>query len=124
MLRSNLPALLRAHFPQLQEKTIEKAVDVLIKAMQDAIANGSRIEFRGFGSFDFTHTAARIGRNPKTGESVAIPARLRLNFKPGKELKKRVDANWVAAPESSKPEPVRRRERPDDADPTSPAQPG
>ena len=59
--------------------------------MSQSLSNGERIEIRGFGSFSLHHRPARIGRNPKTGESVALPAKFVPHFKPGKELRERVD---------------------------------
>jgi integration host factor subunit beta len=60
--------------------------------MADALVGGERIEIRGFGSFDLHHRAPRIGRNPKTGESLSLPAKVKVHFKPGKEMRDRVDA--------------------------------
>jgi integration host factor subunit beta len=60
--------------------------------MADALVEGERIEIRGFGSFDLHHRPARIARNPMTGESVDLPAKVKVHFKPGKEMRDRVDA--------------------------------
>lgn len=76
---------------QLQTKDIEYSVKVLVDTMTRALAKGQRIEIRGFGSFDLNERPPRIGRNPKTGASVQVPAKHVPHFKPGKELRERVD---------------------------------
>lgn len=76
---------------QLQTKDIEYSVKVLVDTMTRSLARGQRIEIRGFGSFDLNHRPARVGRNPKTGERVDVPAKQVPHFKPGKELRERVD---------------------------------
>ena len=75
----------------LQSKDIEYSVKVLVDTMTRALAKGQRIEIRGFGSFDLNYRPPRKGRNPKTGESVEVPAKHVPHFKPGKELRERVD---------------------------------
>ncbi len=77
--------------PQLHYKDVELAVKTIIEQMTQALANGNRIEIRGFGSFSLHFRPARMGRNPKTGEPVPLPAKYVPHFKPGKELRKRVD---------------------------------
>lgn len=76
---------------QLQSKDIEYSVKILVDSMTRALAKGQRIEIRGFGSFDLNYRPPRIGRNPKTGERVEVPAKYVPHFKPGKELRERVD---------------------------------
>ncbi|MCP2040701.1 integration host factor subunit beta [Neisseria sp. HSC-16F19] len=76
---------------QLAAKDVEQSVKVLVDTMTRALARGQRIEIRGFGSFDLNHRPARIGRNPKTGEKVDVPEKYVPHFKPGKELRERVD---------------------------------
>ena len=68
------------------------AVNCLLKHMADALVQGERIEIRGFGSFDLHHRPPRIARNPKTGEAVNLPAKVAIHFKPGKEMRDRVNA--------------------------------
>lgn len=75
----------------LQTKDIEYSVKVLVDTMTRSLARGQRIEIRGFGSFDLNHRPARVGRNPKTGERVDVPAKYVPHFKPGKELRERVN---------------------------------
>lgn len=79
------------HGTHLQAKDIEYSVKVLVDTMTRSLARGQRIEIRGFGSFDLNYRPARIGRNPKTGESVNVPEKHVPHFKPGKELRERVD---------------------------------
>ena len=76
---------------ELQTKDIEYSVKVLVDTMTRSLAKGQRIEIRGFGSFDLNDRPARVGRNPKTGERVEVPAKRVPHFKPGKELRERVD---------------------------------
>lgn len=76
---------------QLQAKDVEYSVKVLVDTLTRSLAKGQRIEIRGFGSFDLNHRPARVGRNPKTGEKVQVPEKFVPHFKPGKELRERVD---------------------------------
>ena len=76
---------------QLVGKDIAYSVKVLVDTMTRSLAKGQRIEIRGFGSFDLNHRPARVGRNPKTGEKVEVPEKYVPHFKPGKELRERVD---------------------------------
>ncbi len=78
---------------QLQAKDVEYGVKVLVDTMTRSLAKGQRIEIRGFGSFSLNERPARVGRNPKTGESVQVPEKFVPHFKPGKELRERVDAS-------------------------------
>jgi integration host factor subunit beta len=70
--------------------------------MNDALARGHRIEIRGFGSFSVTHRAPRMGRNPRSGESVAIPEKRVPHFKPGKALRQAVDQRTSELTQSGK----------------------
>ena len=81
---------------QLQSKDIEYSVKVLVDTMTRSLAKGQRIEIRGFGSFDLNYRPPRVGRNPKTGERVDVPAKYVPHFKPGKELRERVDQAFAA----------------------------
>ncbi|KKW67935.1 hypothetical protein AAV94_07080 [Lampropedia cohaerens] len=91
MTRSDLVEELAAHFSQLSQSDAEYAVRVLLEAMADALEQGHRIEIRGFGSFTVNRRAPRIGRNPRNGETVAVPEKRVLHFKPGKALREAVD---------------------------------
>ena len=70
---------------------VELGVKSILEQMSAALASGDRIEIRGFGSFSLHYRAPRMGRNPKTGESVALPGKHVPHFKPGKALRERVD---------------------------------
>lgn len=80
----------------LSERNVEYAVKVMLQQMSDVLASGGRIEIRGFGSFTLHTRPACIRRNPKTGGAVAVPARHVPHFKPGKELRDRVNAPMAA----------------------------
>ena len=92
MTRSELVTALAKRQPHLLRHDVELIVNCILTQMADAIAQGERIEIRGFGSFDLHHRPARIGRNPRTGESLSLPAKVKVHFKPGKEMRDRVDA--------------------------------
>jgi integration host factor subunit beta len=91
MTRSQLINRLAEKFPQLVAKDAEFAVRTILDAMSDTLAEGNRIEIRGFGSFALSHRPPRVGRNPKSGESVLVPEKRVPHFKPGKNLRERVD---------------------------------
>jgi integration host factor subunit beta len=92
VVKSELIRALNEKLPDSRLDDVELAVNCLLKQMADAIAKGERIEIRGFGSFDLHHRPARIARNPRTGEAVNLPAKVKVHFKPGKEMRDRVDA--------------------------------
>lgn len=75
----------------LMHKDVELAVKMILDEISDALARQDRVEIRGFGSFSLHHRPARTGRNPKTGEAVEIPAKFVPHFKPGKEMRERVN---------------------------------
>ncbi|MFM2035429.1 MAG: hypothetical protein RL459_694 [Pseudomonadota bacterium] len=91
MTRSDLVEELASRFSQLTHRDAEIAVRAILDAMNDALVAGHRIEIRGFGSFSISHRAPRLGRNPRSGESVAIPEKRVPHFKPGKALRMAVD---------------------------------
>jgi integration host factor subunit beta len=91
MTRSDLVEALAERFGQLTHRDAEFAVKALLEAMSDALARGHRIELRGFGSFTISHRPPRMGRNPRSGEKVAIPEKRVPHFKPGKALREEVD---------------------------------
>ena len=91
MTRSDLVEALAERFGQLTHRDAEFAVKALLEAMSDALARGHRIELRGFGSFTISHRPPRMGRNPRSGEQVAIPEKRVPHFKPGKALREEVD---------------------------------
>ncbi len=91
MTKSELIDILAAEQDHLPYKDVEVAVRKMIERMTTALATGERIEIRGFGSFSLHYRPARVGRNPKTGESVALAGKHAPHFKPGKELRDRVN---------------------------------
>jgi integration host factor subunit beta len=91
MTRSDLVEELAARFAQLTHRDAESAVKTILDAMGDALVRGNRIEIRGFGSFSVSRRPPRIGRNPRSGESVAVPEKRVPHFKPGKALREAVD---------------------------------
>jgi integration host factor subunit beta len=74
----------------------------MLEQMSESLANGERIEIRGFGSFSLHFRPPRVGRNPKTGASVSLPGKYVPHFKPGKELRERVDESALQNKISSK----------------------
>ena len=92
MTKSQLIEQLVDKNPQLSVRDIELVVKSLIDQMSESLANGDRIEIRGFGSFSLHYRAPRVGRNPKTGESVTLNGKYVPHFKPGKELRERANA--------------------------------
>lgn len=89
--KSELIERLTSKFTQLQQRDIDVSVRIILEAMISALNQGRRIEIRGFGSFTTNHRPARIGRNPKSGKNVSIPAKSVPHFKAGKQLRQRVD---------------------------------
>lgn len=94
--KSELIALLASRKPQLAQKDTELAVNTILDAMTAALVSGQRIEIRGFGSFSLSTRSSRIGRNPRSGEQVQVPAKQVPHFKAGKELRERVDEAFLA----------------------------
>ena len=92
MVKSELVRALNEKSSGLQERDVELALNCIIGQMANALAQGERIEIRGFGSFNLRHRPPRIARNPKSGESVNLPAKVAIHFKPGQEMRGRVDA--------------------------------
>ena len=93
MTKSELIEKLAASQSQLTAKDMELAVKMILDHMSDALARGERIEIRGFGSFSLHYRAPRVWRNPKSGESVSLPGKYVPHFKPGKELRERVNSS-------------------------------
>jgi integration host factor subunit beta len=91
MTKSELIERLSVRHPQLVAKDADLAVKTILDAMAEALAQGQRIEIRGFGSFSLNDRPPRVGRNPKSGEKVLVPAKRVPHFKAGKELRQRVD---------------------------------
>lgn len=91
--KSELIDILAKQQSHLALKDVELTVKCIIEQMNQALAAGERIEIRGFGSFSLRLRPPRMGRNPKTGESVALSKKHVPHFKPGKELRDRVNAS-------------------------------
>jgi integration host factor subunit beta len=91
MTKSELIARLAERNPRLVARDADEAVNTMLDAMTDALAGGQRIEIRGFGSFALNYRPPRLGRNPKSGDRVQVPAKYVPHFKAGKELRERVD---------------------------------
>ncbi len=91
MTRSDLITILSGRQPLLNHKDVELAVKNMIEQMSNSISIGERIEIRGFGSFILHHRLPRVGRNPKSGRSVDLDEKYVPHFKPGKELRDRVN---------------------------------
>ncbi|WP_439891755.1 integration host factor subunit beta [Ralstonia sp. 25C] len=107
MTKSELVEKLAARFPQLLLRDADIAVKTILDAMSDALADGHRIEIRGFGSFGLNRRPPRVGRNPKSGEKVLVPEKRVPHFKAGKELRERVDRSLERQGElSSEGEPA------------------
>ena len=91
MTKSELIEKLAEQQKHLSQTDVDLAVRSIIEQMSSALAAGDRIEIRGFGSFSLHFRPPRIGRNPKTGDSVALPGKHVPHFKPGKDLRERVN---------------------------------
>ena len=94
MTKSELIEVLARKQPQLAYRDIELAVKTILEYMSASLSSGERIEIRGFGSFSLHFRPARSGRNPKSGEPVSLPAKYVPHFKPGKELRERVNNKY------------------------------
>ena len=103
MTRSDLVEALAERFGQLTQRDAEFAVKSILDAMSEALVNGHRIEIRGFGSFSVNRRPPRMGRNPRSGESVAIPEKRVPHFKPGKALREAVDTRTAELESKAKP---------------------
>lgn len=97
MTKSELIERIAQKQSQLAYRDVELAVKTVLEHMADRLASGERIEIRGFGSFSLHFRPGRVGRNPKTGAPVSLPAKHVPHFKPGKELRERVDGRGHGA---------------------------
>lgn len=91
MTKSDLIERLAEQYQHLSAKEVETAIKEILEQMAMTLESGDRIEIRGFGSFSLHYRAPRQGRNPKTGEKVALSGKYVPHFKPGKELRERVN---------------------------------
>ena len=93
MTKSELIERIAGKQAQLSSKDCEFAVKSIIEYMSEALSDGGRIEIRGFGSFSLHYRVPRVGRNPKTGTPVSLRGKYVPHFKPGKELRDRVNSS-------------------------------
>ena len=91
MIRSELLQELHKDNPELRAEEVEQVVDIFFDEITERLAEGGRIELRGFGAFSTRDREARTGRNPRTGEAVPVPAKRVPYFKAGKEIRKRLN---------------------------------
>lgn len=96
MIRSELIQKLAEENPGLTVQEVEKILDLFFKEIVDRLSAGGRVELRGFGAFTTRAREARTGRNPRTGEQVAVSAKRVPYFKPGKEMRERLNAKQTA----------------------------
>jgi len=93
MIRSELLQALANENPELRAEDVERALDTFFDEITERLAQGGRVELRGFGAFSTRQRDARKGRNPRTGESVDVPEKRAPYFKPGKEMRARLNAH-------------------------------
>ncbi|MDP3906410.1 integration host factor subunit beta [Novosphingobium sp.] len=93
MIRSELLQLLARENPELRAEEIEKVANVFFDEIAERLARGGRVELRGFGAFSTRERDARKGRNPRTGDSVEVPGKKVPYFKPGKEMRAKLNAD-------------------------------
>ena len=93
LIKSQLIGELSKHFPHLPEKDIALAVNHIIEHMSNTLSSGGRIEIRGFGSFNLHYRPPRRAHNPKTGEKLVTNPKYAAHFKPGKEMREKVNEN-------------------------------
>jgi len=91
MIRSELVKKLESDNPDLKSEEVERIVDLFFNQIVQRLADGGRVELRGFGAFSTRERKPRTGRNPRTGESVQVPAKRVPYFKPGKEVRERLN---------------------------------
>lgn len=93
MIRSELVSALARDNPDLKADEVEQVVDIFFDEITNRLVDGGRVELRGFGAFSTREREARQGRNPRTGEPVPVPGKRVPYFKPGKEIRERLNAN-------------------------------
>jgi integration host factor subunit beta len=107
MTKSQLIERIAQQAPHIPPRRIEAIVNAIFEQMTESLRTGERIELRGFGCFTVRTRRARIGRNPKTGETVSVPRRVALSFAAGKELRERINrVSGQPAPEAPAPRPL------------------
>ena len=98
MIKSELIAKLAEANPHLYQRDVERIVSTIFDEIAAALARGDRVELRGFGAFSVKTRPARVGRNPRTGETVHVAQKFVPYFKTGKDLRERLNANGSALP--------------------------
>lgn len=93
MIRSELLQALATGNPELRPDEVEQVVDIFFDEIGTRLAEGGRVELRGFGTFSTRQRDARTGRNPRTGDAVDVPEKKVPYFKPGKEMRERLNAD-------------------------------
>ena len=93
MIRSELLQALSADNPDLRPEEVEQVVDIFFDEIAARLAEGGRVELRGFGTFSTRLRNARVGRNPRTGDPVDVPSKRVPYFKPGKEMRERLNTD-------------------------------
>jgi len=97
MIKSELIAQLAAQNPHLYHRDVERIVTTIFEEISSALANGDRVELRGFGAFSVKQRPARVGRNPRTGAAVHVPEKHVPFFKAGKELREKLNVTGGAS---------------------------
>jgi len=93
MTKSELIARLSERYPHLYQRDVERIVNTIFNEISEALSRGDRVELRGFGSFSVRRRNARVGRNPRTGETVHVEEKFLPFFKTGKELRERLNTD-------------------------------
>ena len=104
MIKSELVQRIAERNPHLYLRDVENIINAILDEITDALAQGNRVELRGFGAFSVKHRDARLGRNPRTGAHVAVEEKAVPFFKTGKEMRERLNGGSSVAP-------VRRKEQ-------------
>ncbi len=91
MIRSELLQAMATDNPELRAEEVEQVVDIFFDQIAARLAEGGRVELRGFGAFSTREREARTGRNPRSGEAVSVPSKRVPYFKPGKEIRERLN---------------------------------
>jgi integration host factor subunit beta len=103
MIKSELVLKLAEKNPHLYQRDVENIVNAILDTIADALARGDRVELRGFGAFSVKKREARTGRNPRTGEAVAVSEKAIPVFKTGKEMRVRLNMSQPVEPAEAKP---------------------
>ena len=97
MIKSELVECVMRNYPGLYQRDAETAVDAVLDAITDALANGNRVEIRGFGAFSAKERRSRVGRNPRTGQHVPVAAKRVPMFKASKEIREALNGDAKGA---------------------------